>query len=300
MGLLYYVSYLAIVVVFAFVTLSLASGLLYISELIEEHSRVAKTVGQRGTYVVIALHLIFYVTDSLPFLQTIFSLVCHVIYLQNFSNTWPVISLSSFSFLASCILVIVDHFMWFFYFAQITQDARNYRYRGRAGPHVPSFTEIATFFGLCVWLVPLFLFLSLSANDNALPTSLNTPGTPSLNAAQQTNQPRVSLFRSLLSFTSFLPATIRPKDSRTPEGLIAPPQSPSPHTFLRPQTGGSSSFSGGMTPPRSPAIRQGSFESISSSKFRQGTPPLRSTTPNSGLGPSIRRNSGFGDGKKDS
>ena len=33
-----------------------------------------------------------------------------------------------------------------------------------------SFMEVATFFGVCVWLVPFFLFLSLSANDNVLPS----------------------------------------------------------------------------------------------------------------------------------
>lgn len=37
-------------------------------------------------------------------------------------------------------------------------------------PDVPSFTEIASFFGLCVWLVPFALFVSLSASDNVLPT----------------------------------------------------------------------------------------------------------------------------------
>ena len=37
-------------------------------------------------------------------------------------------------------------------------------------PSVPSFTEIASFFGLCVWLVPFALFVSLSASDNVLPT----------------------------------------------------------------------------------------------------------------------------------
>jgi hypothetical protein len=34
----------------------------------------------------------------------------------------------------------------------------------------PSFTEIASYFGLCVWLVPFVLFVSLSASDNVLPT----------------------------------------------------------------------------------------------------------------------------------
>lgn len=44
---------------------------------------------------------------------------------------------------------------------------------GASGPAPPGFAEVATFFGICVWLVPLFLFLSLSANDNALPTSVD-------------------------------------------------------------------------------------------------------------------------------
>ena len=34
----------------------------------------------------------------------------------------------------------------------------------------PSFTEIASYLGLCVWLVPFALFVSLSAGDNVLPT----------------------------------------------------------------------------------------------------------------------------------
>lgn len=38
---------------------------------------------------------------------------------------------------------------------------------------VPTFTEIASYFGLCVWLVPFALFVSLSASDNVLPTMGN-------------------------------------------------------------------------------------------------------------------------------
>lgn len=35
---------------------------------------------------------------------------------------------------------------------------------------MPTFTEVASYFGLCVWLVPFALFVSLSAGDNVLPT----------------------------------------------------------------------------------------------------------------------------------
>lgn len=36
--------------------------------------------------------------------------------------------------------------------------------------NIPTFTEIASYFGICVWLVPFALFVSLSASDNVLPT----------------------------------------------------------------------------------------------------------------------------------
>uniref|UniRef100_A0A0W0EZC7 DUF396-domain-containing protein n=1 Tax=Moniliophthora roreri TaxID=221103 RepID=A0A0W0EZC7_MONRR len=257
MGMLYYVSYVAILVIFAFITLSLASGLLYISELIEEHSRLAKIVGQRGIYTIIALHVLFYLTDSLPFLQTIFSITCHLVYLQNFSSTWPLISLSSLSFVGSCVLVIVDHFMWFFYFAHLTQGARQQRYRGHYTPSPPSFTEIATFFGICVWLAPLFLFLSLSANDNALPTSMSNPDSPSATATQFPRQ-RVSLFRSILSFL--------PSRGRKSEGIIAPPQSPVPKVYHlnTPSIGGPSHIP--STPPPRSSISRKLFPQVAGSR----------------------------------
>ena len=120
------------------------------------------------------IHILLVFTDGLPFHRVVFSILCHLVYLQNFSQTWPVISLTSNSFVASCILVVADHFMWFFYFARRTHEARQAAHKAyRGGPVVksPTFGDMATFFGLCVWLTPLFLFLSLSANDNTLPTA---------------------------------------------------------------------------------------------------------------------------------
>lgn len=310
MGLLYYVSYFAVLAAFAFVTLSLASGLLYVSELIEEHSRLAKLVGQRGIYVVISLHVLLYFTDSLPPLQTIFSIACHVVYLQNFSHTWPLISLTSPSFLASCVLVIADHFIWFFHFARITNEARHLRtYRGLT-VDVPSFIEIASFFGLCVWLAPLFLFLSLSANDNALPMSALEPSSPSVGGfssqqVPQRQQHHVSLIRSIFYFFSFdsIPR-MRPRPSRknTSEGIIAP-RSPAPIPSPLPNRPSSplirSSYSG---PPRSPGPRAQELDVHLSpnTNFRLDTPPrrpappIRRTTTGEGLGLGIgmRRSKG--------
>jgi len=243
MTFLHLLSYVAAVAAFMFTTLSLASGLLWISELIEEHSKLSKVLGKRGIYVIISIHVLLAFTDALPLHKIAFSTLCHVVYLQNFSHTWPVISLTSPSFIASCILVVADHFLWFFHFARLTHEARQAAHKAyRGGPVVrpPTFGDMATFFALCVWLTPLFLFLSLSANDNTLPTS-DTVGSSTAasfpTSAQRSRPTRSSLFRLMFGFVPGL----RHASSRSAEGLIAPPspgippQSPT-HTSFTPRT----------------------------------------------------------------
>ncbi|KII94920.1 hypothetical protein PLICRDRAFT_128261 [Plicaturopsis crispa FD-325 SS-3] len=308
MGLLHYLSYAAVVAAFAFITLSLASGLLYVSELIEEHSRTSKVVGQRGIYVIIVLHALLYAFDTLPLWQTAFSIGCHIVYLQNFSATWPLISLSSWSFIASCLLVVSDHFAWFFHFSRVTQDARNAShartYQHHPTPAAPTFAEIATFFGLCVWLAPLFLFLSLSANDNALPTSSANPSDPMTPAAspRMLNRypvpSRSSLFKSLFEHLPRVSPKLRRRD--TTEGIIAPhspitsrPSSPSPMAIPGSPTQYQHSISRATSIPRGldADMRQ-------SSNFQLGTPPRRipenmrrATAEGTGLGLGMRRSS---------
>ncbi len=211
--------------------------------------------------VIILVHFLLYFYDSLPLKHILFSVLCHIIYLQNFTPTWPFISLSSLSFMASCVLVVTDPLLWFFYFARITQEARHRAhrsYRGPPFPHaVPNFGDIATFFGVCVWLAPLFLFLSLSANDNALPTNAgeyrhrqrpsssdpifagDQPPSPSKPVA---TQGRTSLFRALYDMLPLesLPR-LRPRSRRrdTTEGIIAPrsPTAPPVSPGLGPVSG---------------------------------------------------------------
>ncbi|KAF8640124.1 hypothetical protein AX17_001360 [Amanita inopinata Kibby_2008] len=187
--------------------------------------------------------------------------------------------------------------MWFFYFARITHEARHRRtYRGPP-PDVPGFTEIASFFAICVWLVPLFLFLSLSANDNALPLSVAEPGSPSIVGISRIGRTRVSLIRSIFSLFSFdIFPRVRSRASRkdTSEGLIAP-RSPKPQSPVPPPTppmpSSSPRLSGSHSPmlpgtsrynhmpPPSPGsvLRFHEFESNLSTNvvFKLGTPPNR-------------------------
>lgn len=124
---------------------------------------------------IIALHALLYFTDGLPFWHVVFGAFCQVVYLQHFSASWPYISLTSGTFLLSCVLVVCDHFMWFFHFAHVAQEAKRsraarYRYHAHPIKEAPTFMEVASFFAICVWFIPLFLFLSLSANDNVIPS----------------------------------------------------------------------------------------------------------------------------------
>jgi hypothetical protein len=127
--------------------------------------------------VIIALHLLLWLAERLPLHLIAISVCCHLIYLQNFSQTWPLISLLSPAFVLSCIAVLCDHFLWFFHFAHraqlARQKARSYHYQAPDDNDLRAYTfwETTTFFTVCVWFIPVFLFLSLSANDNALPVS---------------------------------------------------------------------------------------------------------------------------------
>jgi len=226
--LLYLLSYGVGLTSAGFVIFSLANGLLWLAELIEEHSKFSKAIGIRLTYGIILLHLAIYFTETLPFHLLAFSSACHVIYLQNFSMTWPLISLTSPTFILSCIAVVADHFLWFSYFAQQAQQARQW-HRGRFTPGASpdlvhhSFWETTSFFGTCVWMIPLFLFLSLSANDNALPFSVSAPGRENTSSSQTARAPRSSLFKRLFRL---LPDALIPKYLKSKETVL-PMLSPS-------------------------------------------------------------------------
>ena len=67
-------------------------------------------------------------------------------------------------------LVIANHYLWFRHFSAPSPSANSYYNYPYDRPDIPTFTEIASYFGLCVWLVPFALFVSLSAGENVLPS----------------------------------------------------------------------------------------------------------------------------------
>ena len=67
----------------------------------------------------------------------------------------------------------LQHWLWFRHFSGTKSGGgggRGDKYGAVSGQPPPSFTEVASFFGICVWLVPFALFVSLSAGENVLPS----------------------------------------------------------------------------------------------------------------------------------
>lgn len=78
--------------------------------------------------------------------------------------------------LSSTVLVLLNHYVWFKHFSSHQERAyQNMSSYYDTPTDMPSFSEIASYFGLCVWLVPFCLFVSLSASDNVLPTMGSEP-----------------------------------------------------------------------------------------------------------------------------
>lgn len=157
-------AYIGIIVGFVFLTLAIASGLYYVSELVEEHTVPTKKFLTRSIYAVILIYVLLLIFDGFPWMLTLFSIATYVIYLQNL-NKFPFIDLKSPIFIASCILVVINHYLWFNYFSE-----------ARYGNKIITFAEVSSFFGICIWFIPFALFVSLSASDHVLPTMNNQYG----------------------------------------------------------------------------------------------------------------------------
>jgi hypothetical protein len=107
MWILPLVGYLGSAVGFSFLTLAIASGLYYLSELVEEHTVIAKRLLGRLIYVIIAIQLVLCIVDGFPFGLTLLNIVSHVVYLGNMRQ-FPYVKLTDPLFLVSCGMLTVN------------------------------------------------------------------------------------------------------------------------------------------------------------------------------------------------
>lgn len=85
----------------ALLTRGTASGLYYLSELVEEHTVFAKKLLNRLIYGVIGLQTLLLLVDGFPIGLSALSIVSHVIYAQNLRR-FPIVKLTDPLFLLSC------------------------------------------------------------------------------------------------------------------------------------------------------------------------------------------------------
>jgi len=172
------VAYIGVIVGFCFLTLAIASGLYYLSELVEEHTVLSKKILTRLIQFIIGTHFLL-IFDGFPLLLTLFSAACHGVYMLNLRK-FPVVKLSDGIFITSCLSVVINHFLWFRHFStapdvlEIAKEAARGYGRGSdysSSNKIATFSEISAFFGICVWLVPFALFVSLTAGENVLPST---------------------------------------------------------------------------------------------------------------------------------
>ena len=87
---------------------------------------------------------------------------------------YPQIPLTRLTF---SVLVLLDHFFFFRHFSSFPPPRSHVYSRFSTTPNmsssemdIPTFGQVAAFFGICIWLVPFGLFVSLSAGELVLPT----------------------------------------------------------------------------------------------------------------------------------
>lgn len=114
------------------------------------------------------------IVDRFPVWLSFISILSHLVYASNLRR-FPLVKLSDPFFILSCLLVVLNHWLWFRHFSKPPAPSHRVENDWRQPYQVnyeamPSFSEVASYFGLCVWLVPFALFVSLSAGDNVLPS----------------------------------------------------------------------------------------------------------------------------------
>ncbi|XP_017786640.1 PREDICTED: protein TEX261 [Nicrophorus vespilloides] len=147
-------TYLAFTIQICFITVGLASGLLYLAEVVEEYTVIAKQVITWANSITLIVFILLWAVEGFPNTLSIcgiLSQINHFLILQKF----PYVSFLSPTFITAISFIVVNHYLAFQYF----------------GTEFYSFSEVMAYFTICLWIVPFALFVSLSANDYVLPTS---------------------------------------------------------------------------------------------------------------------------------
>jgi len=113
---------------------------------------VAKSILQTAVIGCTLCNVVVGMFEPMPISLTFTGIVAHATYFHTL-KTFPLLDAGP-AFYGSCVLILVHNYLAFSTFAETWFP----------------FDEFLAYFVLCVWLVPFGLFVSLSVNDNVLPT----------------------------------------------------------------------------------------------------------------------------------
>lgn len=131
--------------------LSMSSGLFLLAELAEEFPSIAKKTIKYMLVVILLLHVVLYI-DGLPLLEATTGVLVHTFY-STFLSSFPFIEIFSIKSVGSLVGFVICNAVWL-----------NFFYGNFYDP-----LQVIGFFVVCVWSVPIGLFVSLTLSDNALP-----------------------------------------------------------------------------------------------------------------------------------
>eukprot|EP01113_Clastostelium_recurvatum_P036593 TRINITY_DN5245_c0_g1_i1.p1 TRINITY_DN5245_c0_g1~~TRINITY_DN5245_c0_g1_i1.p1 ORF type:complete len:218 (-),score=26.03 TRINITY_DN5245_c0_g1_i1:26-652(-) len=194
--------YIAYLLLFLFTTVCLAAGLYYLAELVEEYAFFTKKVLRISIWVVVVIHILLWATEDVGTLEVGIGLLAHAVYYSLLAR-FPLVNLSSPRFLLSVACVILNHFMWFLFFRR----------------HYFPFSQIASIFFICVWLLPFSFFVSLSANENTLPYGNPNIATASGDYLTSSRGRSVNVLRSLFGLLRRKTESVLPSLQRDPSSI---------------------------------------------------------------------------------
>ncbi|KAF5270440.1 hypothetical protein FQR65_LT05628 [Abscondita terminalis] len=164
------ITYFAFSIQILFLTVAIAAGLYYLAELVEEYTVVTKKIIWWMNLVTIIIYVMLWLFENFPTFIVICGILAqlsHFLILVDF----PYIIFLSPSFLISVLFIIINHYLAFQHFASIFYSFSEVRFKSTMFSDIIILCfKVMAYFTLCLWLVPFALFISLSANENVLPT----------------------------------------------------------------------------------------------------------------------------------
>ncbi|KAK6185093.1 hypothetical protein SNE40_007407 [Patella caerulea] len=153
MWFIYFLSWIALFIQIAIVTLSIAAGLYYLAELVEENTVFTSKIILYLIIFTTGVHIGVLVLEDFPFYVSVLGLLANAFYFMVLQN-FPYFNLTSPSFIGSVVMMFGQHYVTFSHFSNVWYP----------------FSEVMAYFTICLWLVPFAFFVSLSANEYVLPT----------------------------------------------------------------------------------------------------------------------------------